>query len=125
MFKIKKSIKGFSRLGFLLQIIFIAILFFLVFRAGPSVIEYFAIDRAASAAKFISQSPDEIRAAYDRIASTGFIKAIKGSDLIIYEGEEDLVIQFEYQKKINLFGPLNLLIDYRGSTGGKQIKDVN
>ena len=107
---------GFSLLGFLSTLILLGAVGVLAVRGGPSVIEYWAIGKAVSAASMTSSNPDEVRRAFDKLAAAGYIDSIEGKDLEIAGKGPEMEVSFAYQKKIPLVGPATLLIDYRGST---------
>ena len=107
---------GFSLIGFLSTLTVFGAIGFLLVRAGPSVVEFWAIDKAVAAASIAANTPDELRRAFDKLAAAGYIDAIEGKDLKITGAGKDMEISFSYEKKIPLVGPANLLIDYRGGT---------
>ena len=108
--------RGFSLIGFLSTLILLGGIGVLAVRAGPSVIEYWAIGKAVSAASLTASNPDELRSAFDKLAAAGYIDSIEGKDLEIAGKGPEMEISFAYQKKIPLIGSASLLIDYRGST---------
>ena len=107
---------GFSLIGFLSTLTVFGAIGFLLVRAGPSVVEYWSIDKAVAAASIAANTPDELRRAFDKLAAAGYIDSIEGKDLKITGAGKDMEISFSYEKKIPLVGPANLLIDYRGGT---------
>jgi len=107
---------GFSLIGFLSTLTVFGAIGFLLVRAGPSVVEYWAIDKAVAADSIAANTPDELRRAFDKLAAAGYIDSIEGKDLKITGAGKDMEISFSYEKKIPLVGPANLLIDYRGGT---------
>ncbi len=111
-----QSQRGFSLIGFLSTLTLLGAMGVLAVRAGPSVIEYWAIGKAVSAASITATTPDELRRAFDKLAAAGYIDSIEGKDLEIAGKGPEMEISFAYQKKIPLVGPASLLIDYRGST---------
>ncbi len=88
----------------------------LLLRAGPSVLEYWAIRKAVDAAAAVSDTPAELREHYDRVASVGFVDALQGKELQISGRGKEMQVSFSYQKKIPLFGPASLLIEYKANT---------
>lgn len=110
------SQRGFSLIGFLSTLIVLGVAGLLALRAGPSVLEYWAIKKAVSAAAAVSDTPAELRDSYDKMASVGFVDALQGKDLQVTGRGKDMQVSFSYQKKIPLFGPTSLLIEYKGST---------
>ena len=107
--------RGFSLLGFLCTLIVFGIAGLLALRAGPSVIEYWAIRKAAAAAVAVSSTPQEVRAAFDKMAAAGFIDTLQGKDLEVSGRNANLRASFAYDKTIPLFGPASLLIRYQGA----------
>jgi Domain of unknown function (DUF4845) len=110
-----KSQKGVSFFGFLFMgaiAIGIAILGMQIF---PSASEYMAIKRAVKKASGGSaDNPAEIRKSFDQYAAVDDIQSIKGTDLDVTKEGSDVVVSFKYEKKIPLFGPASLVLDYAG-----------
>ena len=107
---------GFSLIGLLSTLTVFGALGLLLVRAGPSVVEYWAIDKAVAAASIAADTPDELRQAFDKLAAAGYIDSIEGKDLKITGMGKAMEISFSYEKKIPIFGPTSLLIDYRGGS---------
>ncbi len=107
---------GFSLIGFLCTLIVVGVAGLLALRAGPGVIEYWAVEKAVKAAKATSNTPDEVRGSFDKLAAAGFIDAIEGKDLKISGRGDNMEVSFAYQKKVPLYGPASLVIEYKGST---------
>jgi Tfp pilus assembly protein PilW len=105
---------GFSLIGLLSTLTVFGTLGLLLVRAGPSVVEYWAIDKAVAAASMAAGTPDELRNAFDKLAAAGYVDSIEGKDLKITGTGKNMEISFSYEKKIPIFGPTSLLIDYRG-----------
>jgi len=111
-----KRQRGFSLFGFLSTLTLLGAIGVLLVRAGPSMIEYWAIGKALTAASVTSATPDELRRTFDKLAAAGYIDSVEGKDLQIVGKGSEMETSFSYQKKIPLVGPASLLIDYRGST---------
>ena len=107
---------GFSLIGFLSTLTLFGLVGLLLVRAGPSVLEYWAIDKAVAAASIAADTPDELRHTFDKLAAAGYVDSIEGKDLKITGTGKDMAISFSYEKKIPLFGPASLLIHYRGGS---------
>ena len=109
----KKKQAGFSVTSLILILLvgfFVAVF---LLRVVPSVTEYLAVKKAIVSAKSAGNTPQEIRAAFDRQAEVGYIQSISSKDLDI---SKDNDVSFSYQKVIHLAGPASLVLDYEGST---------
>ena len=93
--------------------------FFLIVGAKvvPSLVEYQAIVKAINKARD-QQTVAEIERSFEAAAAIDDITSIRGSDLIITKEDEQVKIEFAYDKEITLMGPVSLLIHYAGSTKG-------
>lgn len=108
--------RGLTLIGLLTWAILVGFAGYLVVRVVPTVTEFYSIqnviDRiAASPAKTVP----EIRAAFEKqrlIDQT--ISSVTGKELDITKENERVVISFAYEKEIELFGPVFLLIKYAG-----------
>lgn len=84
----------------------------------PSVMEYYktvsAIKKTVGNVSPGASVPD-VRKAYDKFAEIDQLE-MKAADLDISKDGGNIVISFAYDKKIPLFGPASLLIEYRGSS---------
>ena len=114
--------RGFSLIGSMLSLAMLGLIGLLAVRVGPSVLEYWAIDKAVKAAKAVANTPTEVRVAFDRMADAGYIDTISGKDLVIEGTGNEMQVSFAYEKKIPLAGPASLLIDYRGTTAAAEKK---
>jgi len=112
----EKQQAGFSLIAFLSTLTLFGAIGLLLVRAGPTVVEYWAIDKAVAAASLTADTPNELRQAFDKLVAAGFIDSIEGKDLKITGTGKEMEISFAYEKKIPLFGPASLLIDYRGGS---------
>jgi Tfp pilus assembly major pilin PilA len=108
--------RGFTLLGLLAWAIVIGFVALIGLRVFPSVNEYFTIQRAVN--KIATEGGStvaEIRAAFDRQKEIEYsITTISGRDLEITKENERVVVRFAYDKEIELFAPVYLLIKYRG-----------
>lgn len=88
----------------------------LALKVLPTVIEYRAVVGAAKSAKSKGNSVREIQQAFDAAATATYIESITGKDLVITKEDNEFELSYAYQKKIPLFGPASLVIDYEGTT---------
>lgn len=108
-------------LGLLTLILFAVVLVFavlLVMKVFPTATEYWAIKKAASkAAQEGGATVQAVRASFDRAATIDDIRSISGKDLdITKDAQGHVVVAFKYEKKLELFGPASLLLEYEGSS---------
>lgn len=109
--------RGLTLSGFLLAAIVIGALLLLALRTVPSVIEYRAILGAVN--KIASSgvdSPREAQRSFDRFAAVDDITSIAGKDLLVQrQPDGSMSVSFAYEKRIPLFGPVSLVIEYEGA----------
>ena len=110
--------QGFTLIGLLLWGVLIAMVAVIGLRVFPSVNEYLTIQRtvnklAASSANSVA----ELRNGFERQKDVEYsIKSITGKDLEITKENDRIVIRFAYDKEVELFGPLFLMIKYEGQS---------
>ena len=75
-----------------------------------------SIKKAIVYAQQSAKTVREIQTAFDKQAEVGYFDAVRGKDLSIVKNGEDLEVSFAYTKKIPLFGPASLLLEYAGTT---------
>ncbi|HYD95536.1 MAG TPA: DUF4845 domain-containing protein [Noviherbaspirillum sp.] len=110
---------GLSLAGFIFVIIIVALLAVLGMKVVPTVVEYTAIKKAITNAKNSGTSAAEIQSAFDKQRTTSYIDSVSGKDLEIVRTADGWEVSVAYQKKIGLFGPASLLIDYAATAGGE------
>ncbi|RJG01388.1 DUF4845 domain-containing protein [Noviherbaspirillum sedimenti] len=122
----KRRQQGVSLVGLIFVLAILAVLAVLGMKVVPTVSEYMAVNKAIGKARTEGSTPAEIRSSFDKQADVAYITSIAGKDLEIYNAGNSLEVSFAYDKKIGLFGPASLLIEYQGSTakqGAKPNKD--
>jgi type II secretory pathway pseudopilin PulG len=109
--------RGLSLIGLLVVGALIVFGALLAMKVVPSALEYNAIRSAVT--KVASAGGTTVRdyqVAFDRYAAVDDITSITGKDLVIEKRQDgQTVVSFQYEKRIPLFGPASLVIDYRGS----------
>jgi Domain of unknown function (DUF4845) len=112
--------RGLSLIGLLLFGIVAVMLVVVGMRVLPTALEYIAIKRAITRVATSGETGTvEIQKAFDRIAAVDDIATLTGKDLLITRNGSQVTIAFRYEKRIPLFGPASLLLDYEGSTAAK------
>lgn len=113
---IATSQQGLTLVSLIFLLAIIGAVALLALKVSPTVIEYFSIKKAVAGAKASGNSVREIQSAFDRQTSVGYIESISGKDLEIVKSESGFDVGFAYPKKIELGGPVSLLIEYEWST---------
>jgi hypothetical protein len=108
---------GLSLVGFIFIIAILACVAILGLKVVPTVVEYAAIKKAIAGAKVAGGTPQEIKTSFDKQRDVGYIESVSGKDLEITRNNDGIDISVAYQKKIELFGPVSLVIDYLATTG--------
>jgi len=108
---------GLSLLGLLLAAFVVVVVALVVLRIVPSALEYRAIVSAVNkVGSSGANTPRDVQVAFDRFAAVDDIQSISGKDLRV-ERQPDgtMAVSFQYEKRIPLYGPASLVIDYQGS----------
>ena len=108
--------RGLTLIGLLTWAILIGFAGYLLVRVLPTISEAYTVQGVVDrlAAQPASTVP-EIRQAFDRQRMIdASIVSLTGRDLDITKENERVVISFAYDKEIELFGPVFLLIKYAG-----------
>jgi len=108
--------RGISLVGLLFWAVLIAIVSVIALRVLPTVNEYLTIQRSVNKiASSGATTVPELRTAFDRQKDIEYsITSISGKDLTITKENERVVIAFAYDKEVELYGPVFLLIKYEG-----------
>ena len=110
--------QGITLIGLLFWAILVAIVAVILLKTLPTLNEYGTIQRAVG--KIAREGPStvpEIRAAFDKQKEIEYsITSISGKDLQVTKENDKVVIRFAYDKEIELYGPVFLLIKYEGSS---------
>ncbi|HWP20315.1 MAG TPA: DUF4845 domain-containing protein [Burkholderiaceae bacterium] len=110
--------RGITLIGLLFWAIVIAFVGLVAMRVFPTLNEYWTIQRTVrKVAQEGGTTVPEIRAAFERQKQIEYsITSISGQDLDITKVNDQVVVSFAYDKEIELFGPVFLLIKYSGSS---------
>jgi hypothetical protein len=118
--------RGISIAGLIMILALLGLVAVLVAKVVPTFVEYRSITRAIVSAKAAGTTVREIQAAFDKQRDVSYIDSISSKDLEITKDGNEIEVSFEYQKKIPLFGPASLLMEYSGTTAnssGKKPKE--
>lgn len=106
---------GMSLLGLLLVGIVVGFGLLIVLKVFPTVSEYYAIKKAVQRAIGESSDVAGIQSSFDKSSQIDDFTALTGKDLVISKNGDKVTVSFSYEKRIPLFGPASLLLDYQGS----------
>ncbi len=114
----RSAVRGITMIGLLFWAALVSMAGIVTLRVLPTVNEYYTILGAVEKiSKTGGNTVPEIRAAFDRHKSIEYsITSVSGADLEITKNDERVVVSFGYDKEVELFGPVYLLIKYRGSS---------
>lgn len=111
-----RSQRGITLFGLLFWAVLISFAGYVLVRTLPTVNEFFTIKRAIN--QIAAAQPgtvSEVRQAFDRQKEVEYsITSISGRDLVVTKENDRVVISFAYDKVIDLFGPVYLMIKYDG-----------
>lgn len=112
----RPSQRGITLLGLLFWAVLIALVALVAMRVLPTVNEYYTILRTVNVvAREGGNTVPEIRAAFDKRKQVEYsISSISGKDLAITKENEQIVVSFRYDKEVELFPPVYILIKYEG-----------
>ena len=108
--------RGITMIGLLLWAIVVAFVALIIVRVLPTINEYSTIVRAVQ--KIAKEAPATVaqaRAAFERQKEIEYsISSITGKDLQVSKENDKVVIRFAYDKEVEIYEPVFLLIKYRG-----------
>ena len=116
-----KNQRGVAISGVLFWGIVISLVAVLAMKVAPEYLTYFKILKATKAVALNSsdKTVPEIRASFAKYMDVEHVSAITPSDLDISKEGNAIVIAFTYEKRIPLFYNVSLLIDFEGSSSGR------
>ncbi|MEK8045056.1 DUF4845 domain-containing protein [Ideonella margarita] len=110
--------RGLSMFGLLFTAVAVAFAALMIMRIFPTVNEYLTVQKSID--KIMAENPSsvpEIRRAFDRQRDVEYaITTLNGSDLEIEAVGDKFRVRFAYEKEVDLFPPVYLLIKYRGGS---------
>jgi len=113
---------GMTLVGMLLTAIVVLLVALFIMRIVPAMLEYMTLRSDVNAlvknGELKNASVAEVRDSFMKRAQVNNIDVISAADLDVSKEGGELVIGFSYTKKIPLFGPVNLTIDFQGSGKG-------
>jgi hypothetical protein len=108
--------KGMTFIGLVLVIAAIVCIAIVGMKVAPAYVEFFGVKKIiakiGSEPNFNEMSRKEIIEKFNHGADIGYVKVIKGSDLIIENG----TVTAEYQVTIPIVANASVLLDFKAST---------
>lgn len=114
----RKQQRGLSLIALIFGLFVLIIVAIFAMKVVPSFLEFRTAKTAIEVIAKQAQSPADIRRAWEGRAAIDDIRAIQASDLEVSKEGNEFVIAFAYEKRIPLFGPVSLVIDYAASSKG-------
>ena len=108
--------RGVSLFGLIVILMLLGFVGLIAAQVLPTYSEYRSISKAIETAKATGTSVREIQASFNKAAEVNYIESLKAADLEITKENGVFEVSFAYDKKIHIAGPLNLLMEYKGST---------
>ncbi|HJW25313.1 MAG TPA: DUF4845 domain-containing protein [Rhodocyclaceae bacterium] len=113
-----KNQRGFSLSGVMVWGVVFILVAVLAMKVAPSVIEYYKILKDSKAVVEQAQpgaTVADVRKAFARFAEIDYLE-FSPDQLDISKENGQLVVSFDYEKRIHLFRNVSLVIEYQGST---------
>jgi hypothetical protein len=100
----------------------LAILVMLTVKVLPDVVDYYKIKKSvkSTAANASGKTVPEIRNIYSKYAEVENVNEITPADLDITKESGEIVISFAYERRIPLFYNVSLLINFEGTSAGRE-----
>jgi Domain of unknown function (DUF4845) len=114
--RMNRAQRGVTMIGLLFWAIVVAFVALMIVRVLPTINEYSTIHRAVQViAKAAPTTVAEARTAFEKQKEIEYsITSIGGKDLQVTKENDRVVIRFAYDKEVEIFEPVFLLIKYRG-----------
>ena len=111
--------QGLTLIGLLFWGALIAVTAVVGMKVFPTVLEYYTVQRVVD--RIAAGNPatvPQVRQEFDRAKQIEYsIQSVSSSDLVVTkDGNDKVVIEFAWDKEVDLFGPVYLLIKYRGKS---------
>jgi Domain of unknown function (DUF4845) len=112
--------QGMTFIGLVLVIVALVCIAIVGMKVTPAYIEFFGIKKIiakiAAEPNFNEMSKNDIVKMFEHGADIGYVKVIKGSDLVIEKGPTGNVVSATYQVIIPIVANASVLLDFNAST---------
>ena len=110
--------RGMSLITLLLVGVVVGFLLLVGMKVFPTVTEYWAIRKAVQKAANDGPAPVDVQRSFERAQQIDDFSAVTAKDLVITRNGDKATVAFSYEKRIPLFGPAFLVLEYQGSSQG-------
>lgn len=116
----RRSQRGLSLIGTLVVAVLVVGSIILAMRLVPVYNEYFEVKKAlvTIASSGDVQTPESIRAAFQRRADVGDVASVSAKDLVIAKDGNGYAISVEWERRVPLGGNVALLFSFTASSSG-------
>ena len=111
--QLKSRQKGITFFGLIFVAAVLAMGGVVIAQVVPTAIELQAVQKGVQKASE-GNTVAEARMIFDKQAAIDDIKSISGKDVAVTKEGDKVVVSFEYQREIHLFGPAFLTLKYAG-----------
>jgi hypothetical protein len=112
--------QGMTFIGLVLVIAALICIAIVGMKVTPAYIEFFGVKKIiakiSTEPNFNQMSKNDIVKMFDHGADIGYVKVIKGSDLVIAKGDSGNVVSASYQVTIPIVANASVLLDFNTST---------
>ncbi len=119
-YAIENRQKGMTFIGLVLVIAAVICIALVGIKVTPAYIEFFSvkkiINKIASKPNFNEMNKKEIIEEFNHGADIGYVKVIKGSDLLIEKGETGNLVTAEYQVVVPIVANVSALLDFNATS---------
>ena len=114
--------RGVTISGLMVWGIIISLVAVLGMKVVPEYIAYYKIVKSVKsvATQASGKTVAEIRSDFDKYANIDAFEDVKATDLDISKEGSDVVVAFAYEKRVHLFYNISLLIEFAGSSSGRE-----
>jgi len=109
-----RSQRGLTMLGFLFVAVVVVVVALVGFRVFPAYVEYFSVQKAleTSVNEAETGSAAEIRRAFERRLSAGYIDSVRASDLQVSRQNNQIVASLSWQRILHIIGNASILLEF-------------
>jgi len=106
--------RGLTILGFLFVAAVVVIAALVSFRIMPAYVEYLSVKKALETSLDDSPTgnPQEVRRAFERKLSAGYIESVRPSDVVVSRDGNAIVASVSWQRILHMIGNASILLEF-------------